>query len=741
MRFPVTRLGPSRHWACLALCALAVACPGFSSIAAPADKVDPRVWEDTANGRTAAFLVLLSEQTNTFALTRAVPDRKSRHRAVVDALRQHAVRSQATLRAHLNAQAARHRPYWIVNMLAVEGTRALVESLADREDVRAIESDRPFHVPMERPQTVAAAPVIASGSLIASTEANLVKIRAPEVWARGFTGQGIVYANADTGVQWDHPSLKPHYRGWDGTNVNHNYNWWDAIHADIDGDGVNSCGFNNTAPCDDNGHGTHTTGIGIGGDGTSHIGVAPGAKWIACRNMDEGTGRPSTYIECMQFFLAPTDLAGNNPDPGKAPDCIGNSYGCPPDELCAPQSLHVALQSLRDAGIFMAVSAGNSGPGCGSINDPPGLDAASVTVGATDLNDAIANFSSRGPVIVDGSNRPKPELVAPGVNVRSSYRGNTFANLSGTSMSAPHVAGAVALLWSAYPSLRGQVDNTLAVLEQSAVPLTSAQLCGGDTNNAVPNNVFGYGRIDVLQAFLRLEQSPVATNLKVAVKADSTTNFSLVATGPAGTTLTFQITTLPTNGLLSGFNPATGAIQYTPAHAYSGADSFTFTASNGITNSGPATVRISVNALIDSDHDGIPNYWELQNGLNLDPFDSLDANADPDHDGVSNLNEYLANTNPNASNSVFRILAIIQNPLGHTVITWASVGAVRYRVQYCNGTTGGAFNFLDLARPANLEIDPATPESTSTMTFTDDFTLTAPPPPGLTRFYRIKLVQ
>jgi hypothetical protein len=409
--------------------------------------------------------------------------------------------------------------------------------------------------------------------------------------------------------------------------------------------------------------------------------------------------------------------------------------------LCAPQSLHVALQSLRDAGIFMAVSAGNSGPGCGSINDPPGLDAASITVGATDLNDSIANFSSRGPVIVDGSNRPKPELVAPGVNVRSSYRGNVFRNLSGTSMSAPHVAGAVALLWSAYPSLRGQVDNTLAVLEQSAVPLTSAQLCGGDTNNAVPNNVFGYGRIDVLQAFLRLEQSPVATNLKVAVKADSTTNFSLVATGPAGTTLTFQITTLPTNGLLSGFNPATGAIQYTPAHAYSGADSFTFTASNGITNSGPATVRISVNALIDSDHDGIPNYWELQNGLNLDPFDSLDANADPDHDGVSNLNEYLANTNPNASNSVFRILAIIQNPLGHTVITWASVGAVRYRVQYCNGTTGGAFNFLDLARPANLEIDPATPESTSTMTFTDDFTLTAPPPPGLTRFYRIKLVQ
>jgi subtilisin family serine protease len=744
MRFPVTSIGPPGRWTCFALCALAAIWLGFSSIAAPADKVDPRVWEDTANGRTAPFLVLLSTQTNTFAIARDKPDRKSRHRAVVDALRQHAGRSQDALRAQLNAQATRHRPYWIVNMLAVDGSRALVESLAAREDVRAIESDRAFRVPLEQPQKIAAAPVIASGSLITSVEANLVKIRAPDVWARGFTGQGIVYANADTGVQWDHPALKPHYRGWDGTNVNHNYNWWDAIHADIDGDGVNSCGFNNTVPCDDDGHGTHTTGIGVGSDGANNIGVAPGAKWIACRNMDEGTGRPSTYIECMQFFLAPTDLAGDNPDPDKAPDCVGNSYGCPLGDLgekCEAQSLHAALQSLRDAGIFMAVSAGNSGPGCGSIKDPPALDAASITVGATDLNDTIASFSSRGPVIVDGSNRPKPELVAPGVSVRSSYRGNVFRNLSGTSMSSPHVAGAVALLWSAYPSLRGQVDNTLAVLEQSAVPLTSAQLCGGDTNNAVPNNVFGYGRIDVFQAFLRLGQLPIASNLKVVLKGDSTTNFSLVATGPEGATLTFQITTLPTNGLLSGFNPSTGTLNYTPAHAYSGPDSFTFTASDGLTNSGPATVSISVSALIDSDHDSIPNYWEIQNNLILDPFDASDANADPDHDGVSNLNEYLANTNPGASNSVFRIVAITQNLPGHAVITWASVGAVRYRVQYCNGMTGEAFNFLDLARPANLEIDPATPEAASTMTFTDDFTLTGRPQPGVTRFYRIRLVR
>ena len=306
----------------------------LSRTAAAQPAIDPRVLADTANGQTGHFLVLLREQAHPRELTSAARDRATQGRVVVDALRA-AAASQAPARAQLDALGARARSYWIVNLLAVTGSRAAVEAMAARPDVLAIESDRAFRVPLE----TAEAP---SPQAATAVEWNLGWINAPAVWALGDTGQNIVYANADTGVQWTHPALKPHYRGWNGATADHNYSWWDAIHADIDGNG-NPCGFNLAAPCDDNGHGTHTTGTGVGDDGAGNqIGVAPGARWIGCRNMDANVGRPSTYIECMQFFLAPTDLSGNNPDPGKRPDVVGNSYSCPTLEFCTATSLQSA---------------------------------------------------------------------------------------------------------------------------------------------------------------------------------------------------------------------------------------------------------------------------------------------------------------------------------------------------------------------------------------------------------------
>ena len=122
------------------------------------------------------------------------------------------------------------------------------------------------------------------------------------MWALGFTGQNIVVASADTGVRWTHNALKPHYRGWDGQNANHDYNWHDSIHDSVG----NPCGNDSPFPCDDFFHGSHTTGTAIGDDGAGNqIGMAPGAKWIGCRNMDQGNGTPARYIECMEFFLAP----------------------------------------------------------------------------------------------------------------------------------------------------------------------------------------------------------------------------------------------------------------------------------------------------------------------------------------------------------------------------------------------------------------------------------------------------
>ena len=310
---------------------------GGASGTAGAVRVDTRVLRDTAGGRSGHFLVVLERQADIETAVAGAVGRAAQGRQALRALRRAAV-GQDDVRGELRRLGARFRSYWIVDAIAVTGRRAVVDAMAARDDVRAVESDRAFRgAANEDGYVVSAAPQ--------GVEWNVEKIGAPAVWRLGDTGQNAVYANADTGVQWDHPALKSHYRGWNGTSATHDGNWWDAVHADIDGDGRSVCGFSSKVPCDDFGHGTHVLGTAIGDDGAGNqIGIAPGAKWIACRNMDNGTGRPSTYIECLQFFLAPTDSNGANPDPSKRPSVVGNSYSCPPAEGCS------AAKAFKDAG-------------------------------------------------------------------------------------------------------------------------------------------------------------------------------------------------------------------------------------------------------------------------------------------------------------------------------------------------------------------------------------------------------
>ncbi len=179
----------------------------------------------------------------------------------------------------------------------------------------------------------------------------------------GIHGQGCRRrVGQDTGYQWDHPALRQQYRGWDGSTANHDYHWHDAIHTT-----GSNCLPDSKEPCDDDGHGTHTMGTIVGDDGgVNQIGVAPGARWIGCRNMNKGVGTPATYIECFEFFLAPYPVGGNasQGQPSMAPHIINNSWSCPLDEGC--DETHIALLeqtvgSREAAGIMVVASAGNGG--------------------------------------------------------------------------------------------------------------------------------------------------------------------------------------------------------------------------------------------------------------------------------------------------------------------------------------------------------------------------------------------
>ena len=518
--------------------------PPRPASAPAAVKVAPEVLSETADGSSASVVVLLAGQADVSA-AHAMKDQDARGRYVYDTLTAHAARSQAPLKALLDARGIRYRSFWAANMMVVSADRALIEMLAAREDVARVDSNRPIRSIDDPPGPETSAAAIDAP---ATVEWGVNNVNAPAVWAMGFTGQGIVIGGQDTGIRWTHDAVKPHYRGWNGTAADHNYNWHDAIHVASG----NPCGVDSPAPCDDSGHGTHTIGTTSGDDGAGNqVGVAPGAKWIGCRNMNSGNGTPATYTECFQFMIAPTDSSGQNANPALRPHVINNSWTCPSSEGCTTRAeLETIVNNTEAAGIFVVASAGNAGPGCSTVADPPAIYATPFSVGATDINNALAGFSSRGPSTYYNPNIFKPEISAPGVGVRSAYSSSdtAYASLSGTSMAGPHVVGVVALLWSARPELVRDIAATKALLENTANPAVtvSLQTCGGTSSTTIPNNSFGYGRVDALAAVQGAAATPTPSPAETTTPTPTRTATSTRTLTPTKPTNTPTLTRTPT---------------------------------------------------------------------------------------------------------------------------------------------------------------------------------------------------
>lgn len=400
---------------------------------------------------------------------------------VYEALNATADASQADVRALLDEAGVDYESFYLVNAIKVSAADAdLVRSAAAFSSVSSVDADVP---------TLADRPVKVESVTNAQVENwGVPNINAPQAWELGATGEGIVVGIIDSGVDGEHEALADSWRGAGGVA---DYNWMDF--ADTP----------SPTPVDDPeiAHGTHVTGtvLGSSNEVVGNMGVAQDAQWIAAAPgmIDDRAISDEGLLSAMQWMLAPTDLNGENANPAMRPHVINNSWGQPLSVEAFGEDSQAAWTA---AGIFSTFSIGNDGPDC-ETRGAPGSRTINYSVGSYDVDNVISDFSSRGPG-QDGVT--KPDISAPGDEIPSSVPGNQYAIMSGTSMAAPHVSGAVAALWSAAPALVGDVAGTRAILGNTAIDTADDQ-CGGSDDF---NNVYGEGRLDLLAALEAAQADP-----------------------------------------------------------------------------------------------------------------------------------------------------------------------------------------------------------------------------------------
>jgi N-acetylneuraminic acid mutarotase/subtilisin family serine protease len=483
------------------------------------EEVAPEVLQELAAEGEADFFVDVGARADLSGAAR-IADWTERGAYVVERLQATATASQRPVTELLDRAGVEYRSFWIANTILVQGgTPQLAQRLAAEPAVAELQEVIEYEVPELLPSEQAAA--------AEAVEWGIAAVGADRVWSDvDVRGEEIVVANIDTGVQFDHPDLVDRYRGntGDGT-FDHDYNWYDP-----------SSVCPSAEPCDNHGHGSHTMGTMVGGSaGGTGIGVAPGARWIAAKGC-EAIGQTGCTVDALlaagEWTLAPTDLSGRNPRTDLRPHIVNNSWGAHNGAFVDPYYDHI-IAAWRAAGMFSLFSNGNDGArGCFTSASPAdSLD--TYAVGAHDIENQVAPFSSRGP---GDSTTIRPSIAAPGVAVRSSIPGG-YGLANGTSMAAPHVAGTVALMWSAAPALIGDLDGTRELLDQTAVD-TEDLSCGGTPEK---NNVWGEGRLDAHAAVLA---APIgATGLLTGTVTDVDTGEPLANATVAATSADYRRTT------------------------------------------------------------------------------------------------------------------------------------------------------------------------------------------------------
>lgn len=479
----------------LAALALSMVASGFVN----AGSIEPNLTHllaQTPGDGTVSALLYLSDRVVIDALDTELAagraSRGERNARVVGALQLRAAATQGALLERLRQmrrtdEVSSFQPLWIVNAIRVDGRPGAIEELAGRVDVAMAYINYDVELIREAESGAVAPPVDEDGG-VSVPMLGLTVIRAPEAWAAGYRGEGVVVANIDTGVSGDHPALADRWRGLQQEYSGHpEWAWFDPYLND------------NDFPYDSGGHGTHTMGTIVGGAPGDEIGAAPGATWIAAAPIDRSFSIQQTVTDVIESFQWIVNPDGDADTVWDVPHVCGNSWGVTTVHGYPPcdQLFWTFIDASEAAGTAHIFAAGNEGTNGLRRPADRALDGyrstAIAAVDATFPGWPVAAFSSRGPTFCtpDGSAAIKPDIAAPGVSVRSAAPGGGYTSKSGTSMATPHVVGAMALVFQACPAL--SVDQAKQVLYDTA----------RDLGTLGKDNEYGWGLIDANAAVQR----------------------------------------------------------------------------------------------------------------------------------------------------------------------------------------------------------------------------------------------